>query len=94
VIDLDGAMQRINDLSGEVDNVYTDVRYRAPMAELARLSRQLVAELRAAREFQQTVWAALPVIWKKDDPHAEVFRRISEAYVAGAAYDKVTGEGS
>jgi hypothetical protein len=49
VRDLDEARQRIHDLAGEVDNIYTDVKYRAPMAELAWLSSQVVDELDAAR---------------------------------------------
>lgn len=80
MLDLDEATQRIHDLSGEVDNVYTDVRYRAPMAELAHLARTLVAELRVAQE-------ALRVA-----PRPPNFRTNTKAYVdALAAYDKVTG---
>ncbi len=47
------------------------------------LYRQAMAkELRALQEFRRTVFAALPVIWPKDDPHADTFRKIAEAHNA------------
>ncbi len=49
----------------------------------AGLYRQAMAkELRALQEFRRTVFAALPVIWPKGDPHADTFRKIAEVHNA------------
>lgn len=48
--DLNKVKQRVREIAREVDNVYTDVKYRAPMAELAALSQDLIDEIQKGRE--------------------------------------------
>ena len=55
--DLNKVRQRIRELSVSVDNVYTPVQYRAPVAELEQWALHLIEEIQRGRE----VWFGPPL---------------------------------
>jgi len=91
-VDLDAAERDIATWAREVDNVYTDVRYRAPMAQTERLALALVAELRVAREHYQDLRANREWHSNADctpsSPCGEGGRYACDACLALAAYDQ------